>query len=480
MATAKRAVRVAPSRVEVAELAAAVIAAAPKPEEKVLISAKHLADGNDWKQWEGKVLVAETQVGISAHSISKGYEFIIKKVHPAEITRDRYFVVDTLDPKSAGFLDRKDVPADQMFSVTDRAKLTLPLKTPSHYSAAFSKYRKAYTMGSDPEIFAVDAGGSLIPAFEYLGPSTHRQYMVGAAGAEAYWDGYQAEFSHAPASCINYLADYIQLGLSQVQDALNGRVKGGRLSLRSAFEVPPQRLVEDEDQYVSFGCMPSLSVYGDKPPAFEPRLIPFRTAGGHLHFGGHIVDIPAAVKALDRVLGVISVSLFQHWENPQRRLLYGKAGEYRKTKVGFEYRVLSNSWLCHPMMVHLVFELSRRAFATLDPDVGDRLWDVTEEEARKCINTSDVKMARQLLERNKNAFLGLLESLPGVGIYNRVPVMEDMVLNGVHRYLTNPDFPSKHWGLADGQDFGYRTYSGGPAGRLSSGMRTLTIGGKLD
>jgi len=59
------------------------------------------------------------------------------------------------------------------------------------------------------------------------------------------------------------------------------------------------------------------------------------------------------IKALDAYLGLPSV-LFE--KDGMRRTLYGKAGAYRPTPYGVEYRVLSNFWLTEEKYMRWVYQ----------------------------------------------------------------------------------------------------------------------------
>lgn len=307
-------------------------------------------------------------------------------------------------------------------------------------------------IGADPEIFAVKANGEVLPAFEFLPEKTKAKTkkLHDRSFANAYWDGYQAEYSVCADTCGAFAIDSIAMGLRAINDAA---VKaGGSLTLRNTMTIPAERLQKDEGKYVNFGCSPSKSAYGDKFPPVEPREVPFRSAGGHIHFEFRPYDkddILKAVKLLDRVLGVISVAMFRHWDTPQRRALYGRAGEYRTPVYGFEYRVLSNAWLCNPAIAHYVYELARMCVGQVmyNSTALSDAWNVTEEEAIACINGCNVELALKLLARNDAVLEIIIAALP-VHIHNSVKtkkLCKDIILEGAHKFLRDPDQPSKLW-----------------------------------
>ena len=307
-------------------------------------------------------------------------------------------------------------------------------------------------IGSDPEIFAVDAKGQLLPAFEFL-PSK-------AKSSFGYWDGYQAECSPQTATCLDiHIGSKIKYCLNYMQAQANN--KEGYLVLKNTFDIPAERLQKDDRKFVQFGCTPSLNAYGEEQIKVKGEDVAFRTAGGHLHFTCDRSKAITYVKELDRVLGVISVAMFRYWDTPQRRLYYGRAGEYRLPSHGLEYRVLSNAWLAHPALAHFVYEVSRVLIGQVagpmenNSSIGKfKEWKVTEEEARTCINDCNVDMAVELLKRNESALTALLLSLPGIRANSSIssPLVskwKDMIMTGAHAFLKNPDLLSKAWVVGD-------------------------------
>jgi hypothetical protein len=352
------------------------------------------------------------------------------------------------------------------------------------------RYNKYHNyIGADPEIFCVDADSNLIPAFEVF---TKRPCDV----AFPYWDGYQAEYTTVPENCMAYFFDSVRTGLHNTRKALRKKFPGANLTLRNTFEIPPERLQNDKEEYVAFGCKPSFSVYGETFPQENPRTVPFRSAGGHMHFSldeEHRKYIPEIVKALDSVLGVIAVSMFQYYDDPRRRIMYGRAGEYRTPKHGLEYRVLSNAWLCHPAIGHFVFELARLIMGQAIKNYSHKFdeWVASEEEVRKCINECDVSLAHNILKRNEYVLNLLLDCVPAIAdaavnipphIRNsstyeaaRAP-WRNMIYQGIDKFLTNPDYPSSAWSLSGT----WLTHSSNDRGCMATTIKTWGETNKLD
>lgn len=293
-----------------------------------------------------------------------------------------------------------------------------------------NKYHRS--IGTDPELFVVDKKGELIPAFTFL-PKRYDKEIT------PYWDGYQAEFGTIPTTCLAEQNREIARGLGDLKH-LAAQV-GGTLSVRNTFDIPQERLATDEDEHVAFGCTPSLSVYKETFPTEDPRTVPFRTAGGHMHFEySDTKNIPTVIRELDRILSVIGVSLYQYYDEPRRRMLYGRAGEYRVTDYGFEYRTPGPSWLVHPFFINFQFELARRVIGVADyRQAAIKEWVASEEEVRECINTCDVALAHKIISRNKLTFESLMAAMPAISDVKRHEILINAVLNGAHTVLKRPD-----------------------------------------
>jgi hypothetical protein len=199
------------------------------------------------------------------------------------------------------------------------------------------------------------------------------------------------------------------------------------------------------------------------------RVITLRAAGGHIHFGGKIKSEEAAepiVRTLDAILGVCCVSLFDGLDDPRRRQTYGMAGEYRLPKHGLEYRVLSNAWLCHPVVMHLIFDFARAVYMLGKQGCGHH-WKTTEAKTVKIINNCDVKGARKQITENRD----LLEKLLRTRYYDASMYKKtaDMIFNGVKSFVKDPDDIAGNWQL----DGGWISHSGSPNKHVANAIGTI-------
>ena len=97
------------------------------------------------------------------------------------------------------------------------------------------------------------------------------------------------------------------------------------------------------------------------------------------------------IKYLDAYVGVPSV-LIDH--DTKRRSLYGKAGAFRLTDYGCEYRTLSSVFLKTKTNLEFVWESVQRALNAFN--FGIPL--PSSEDVQNAINNSDVDLARKLIK----------------------------------------------------------------------------------
>lgn len=311
------------------------------------------------------------------------------------------------------------------------------------------------TTGTDPEIFVTTKNG-VLPAWKFL-PDKKSPVMT-RMGNSIYWDGFQAEFTTRGASCLAYLLDDIQDGLKTTLLAARKVDPDATLSHNSVLEVDPAILESAEDKHVEFGCMPSMNAYGLTGNTLSGRHVPIRFAGGHVHLGIQPdpapYNYPEIVRAMDSVLGVLSVSMFGAWDHPARREYYGQAGEYRLPKHGVEYRTLSNAWMIHPAFANVVFEIARLSF-----DYGASGVDVLggQDEVVRIIQESDVEGARAFITNHKNLYTSILGKLEPFSLVNPLPAIlkgcdtwikttnieENWYLNG--HWLPHSENGNVHW-----------------------------------
>jgi hypothetical protein len=285
----------------------------------------------------------------------------------------------------------------------------------------------------------------VIPARSFLGSKK--------SSPTYYFDGLQGEITTPPGTtCLEQLSAQISINLSQVYHLAKKLDPNARITLKNHFKFSETKMASFSDEDVAFRCTPSLNIYDDFGQAPDPRDYPYRFAGGHIHIGftkKSTPSIKAMVRALDGILGVASVSLARNWDISERRRMYGRAGEFRLPKHGLEYRVLSNYWLCSPLIFHLTFELMRYAYRIGESGAFYALFDGTEDEIRSCINHCDVELACKLIERNAGLYSNIFRAIWGTHERASKKAM-DTLMNGLEEAVPQPDNIINNWSSYDG------------------------------
>lgn len=330
------------------------------------------------------------------------------------------------------------------------------------------------TIGSDPEIFAVSGDGSLIPAWKYLGKK--QPYL----GPQTFYDGFQAEWTTPAHSCLGLLTDSIHKGMKEVYLAAKAFDPTATLSIRPVMDITSDLLQDATKEYLALGCARSYNAYGEPPLVVDaPELLPFRSAGWHMHFCpgynpiGESIDTAAifplvesqvvpSIKLLDAVLGVAMITFGQGYHDSRRRELYGRAGEYRCNKT-VEYRVPEPILGASPATFNLLWDLGRLVWTMGMRGLGF-LWDAEEDEVRTAINQYDVPLARKILERNEPLLKKMLFTCY-LRDFNSIDHGLATIYEGIGYAVAEPDNIVKNWKL-DEQEWHLEGYH--PAGVMWS------------
>jgi hypothetical protein len=254
--------------------------------------------------------------------------------------------------------------------------------------------------GTDPEVFVTvehEDSRVILPAFEFLPKK-------GEAGT-VFWDGFQAEFTTPPAGCHAYLVDDIHKGLQGVLLKAKRKNPTAKLDCRDVMDIPPTMVMMAKDEHVELGCAPSRNCYGTAGIGrVEGRGLFWRTAGFHVHQSFEVQKnrppVEKVIELVDAIAGVVMTSMLQGLEDSRRRTLYGRAGEYRTPKYGYEYRTLGSAVLWHPAVTHFALDVCRTAF-----QLGERglhgIWKYDPEMVKDVVNRYDVKGCRKILKKNE-------------------------------------------------------------------------------
>jgi hypothetical protein len=260
---------------------------------------------------------------------------------------------------------------------------------------ALAKSLPTPTIGTDPEFFIQNEDHKPIPADLVLGA---KPGIVGSAydSFNGEWkvivDNACGEFTTPVGHCLQELNGDIGLILQEIF--------ASKLYPKHDFLISPavefdEEILEKSKTAHIFGCAPSFVRMPDgtvrqSAPKISPNAIPIRSAGYHLHLGNpgydeyeeddrdyytphrqnhfsvsqstvnkaisRIFRTPEGqldlVQTCDLMIGLPSVLFERQYEQGRWRRMtlgYGRAGEFRLPKHGFEYRTLSMWPLSSPV-----------------------------------------------------------------------------------------------------------------------------------
>lgn len=225
-----------------------------------------------------------------------------------------------------------------------------------------------FTIGTDSEFFLVSKlDGRYVSAIPIIkGTKWEPEVLENKAGLQH--DNVAMEFATPIAGNLSELLSHIRSTFRLVKQKLPENIVYCGTSSTSF----PHEELKDPEAHV-MGCDPDYNAWEDGAMNKITKLHDktFRSCGGHIHVGyvpnsGNdflLTDTGKLrlIKVMDALHGVVSVVIDNNIPSIKRRFLYGKAGAYRPTDYGVEYRVLSNFWVKSPVLVSLMYHLTKEA-----------------------------------------------------------------------------------------------------------------------
>lgn len=256
---------------------------------------------------------------------------------------------------------------------------------------------ETYTIGSDPECFIYNSKTKSIVSSVGLIPGEKGNPFRDAKMPEGFGletDNILAEFNIPP---VNNLQDWLK-NMEYMKTYIKNYVKKVNpdytILCKASAIVDKSQL--NTAQANEFGCMPDYNAYtesvNEKPQC--NKIAGLRSAGFHIHVGYPNFNVDKSlrmIKYMDAFIGVPSV-LYD--KDTNRRILYGKAGSFRLTDYGFEYRTLSSEFLKNKATLTWVWEHLETA---LNREYDDASIPCSMD-VQTAINNSDVKLAKELIE----------------------------------------------------------------------------------
>jgi len=145
-------------------------------------------------------------------------------------------------------------------------------------------------------------------------------------------------------------------------------------------------------------CDPDFNAWTEEVNVISRKDVNLRTAGGHVHIGYENPDAQTnieLIKLMDLFLGVPSILLDTDTE---RRKMYGKAGCFRFTEFGVEYRVLSNFWTTSLENIKWLFDGIKQAVEAYNNGMRIDSNSDLAKSINSCINNQNEDFAIEICE----------------------------------------------------------------------------------
>lgn len=203
------------------------------------------------------------------------------------------------------------------------------------------------TFGADPELFIInERTGNVVSAVGLIPGQKGKPYrakdMKKGFGLET--DNILAEFNIPPAKKKE---DFIG-SILFMQDYIRNFVKSKNPDLGikcSASEIVPESELQS-DQARMFGCDVDYNCYTQEAnPKPKGETTNLRSAGFHIHIGYKNPQIDTSLKLIQYLDFCLGIPSLLRDTDTRRRTLYGRAGCFRLTSYGLEYRVLSSAMM---------------------------------------------------------------------------------------------------------------------------------------
>lgn len=254
-----------------------------------------------------------------------------------------------------------------------------------------------FTIGTDPEFF-LKYRGKFVASQPFLGDrknGTKYNPIKMKCGATVQRDNVAIEFATTPSSSLSGFKKSIHAAMNEVKSMLPKEVE---LAAVPSVVFTQDQL--DHPEALEFGCDPDYNAWtmteNHKPCAVNQNL---RSAGAHVHVGHKILLDPLnkikMIRLMDCFLGLSFTVLDCSLEALKRKELYGKAGAYRPTPYGVEYRTLSNFWLSEDRFIEFVYISVEAALSSIRYEPFAIDYAGGGNRVQEIINSGNSKRAKQ-------------------------------------------------------------------------------------
>lgn len=255
---------------------------------------------------------------------------------------------------------------------------------------------RKFTVGADPELFIFNTATKTVVSSAGIIPGLKGEPWVDPAWPKGFGleiDNILAEFNIPPCTTKEEFVNNIVFMKNYIRDFVKKINPNYDIRCRASYIVPEDQL--QSEQAKLFGCSVDFNAYTEEPnPKPDGERTNLRSSGMHIHLGYDNPDVETSlllVKYFDAFLGVPSVLLDG---DTKRRNLYGKAGAFRLTDYGLEYRSLSSVFLKTKTNLNFVWDGIMRVIKAYNLQIPLPPAD----EVQAAINNSDSVLAKKLID----------------------------------------------------------------------------------
>ena len=252
------------------------------------------------------------------------------------------------------------------------------------------------TIGADPELFLVNTKTQqVVSAIGIIPGEKGNAYLPKGfkKGFGLQIDNILAEFNIPPVKSKEDFITNMELMKNYIREYVKKYNPDYDIMHVASAIVPEDQLQDPIAQ--EFGCSVDYNVYTKSPnkkPNAKDKCL--RSSGLHIHIGYNNPTINislAIIEALDFFLGVPSILIDT---DTNRRKLYGKAGCFRLTEYGLEYRVLSGFFLGDTALLGWIYDNTLKAinYTRNGGNVPNK------SLVQKTIDSGDTETAKELIK----------------------------------------------------------------------------------
>lgn len=257
-----------------------------------------------------------------------------------------------------------------------------------------------FSIGCDPEFF-LQKDGRFVSAIPFVEGTKDEPFPL-PNGGFVMRDNVAVEFGIPPAVTATMWVNTINKTL---EDLITFLPEGLNIVAVPSTNFPRNELRHPEAK--EFGCDPDFNAWSGQQniPPEGCETSTFRSCGGHIHVGfikrsgnDFLVDDYGklrTIRMMDCFHGMFSTIMDNSEAAIARRKLYGKAGCYRPTDYGVEYRTLSNYWCRNDSLKRLMYYLTGDVLDAVRNNDDDYIVELLAgpEEIQRTINEGDDERA---------------------------------------------------------------------------------------